>query len=98
MNIIKNFNFNLSNIILEVLVNLIILFFLINSFINIDLLKTSQMVLLSVLVSNVYIINKKVLRNRKKDKNCKVKWSPILIGFGFGIVNFLFLLLLKKIF
>ena len=83
-----------DSILLEVLVNGFVLFFLFSSFVNIDLLKMPQIVVLSTIIMNGYLINKKVLRGKK----CKINLKQILAGVGIGIFNFIFLFMLKKIF
>ena len=82
------------NIVLDILVNFFLVFFLINAFLNLDLLKTTQSILLSVLIINAYIINKKIIRNKK----CHINWKQILVACGIGIANFFFLLALRKLF
>ena len=83
-----------ENIILEILVNGGGLFFLFSAFVNIDLLKMHQIAIMSIIVINGYLLNKKILRT----KDCKVSIKQILMGFGFAIFNFLFLLVIAKIF
>ena len=53
-----------------------------------------HVVILSLIVMNGYLINKKVLRAEK----CKINIKQILVALGFGIVNFAILFLIKKIF
>ena len=82
-----------NQIILEILVNGIALYFLASSFLNIDLLKISQVLILSTIISNAYLINKKVLRNKK----CEVNIKQIGVGLAIAIASLLFLSSLKKI-
>ena len=81
-------------IIFDIFINGTLLFFFINAFLNIDVLKISQIILLSILVINGYIINKKILRENK----CRISWKQVLTAFGIGLTNMLFLIFAKKIF
>ena len=83
-----------ENIILEVLVNGGILFFLFSAFVNIDLLKMHQIAILSIIVINAYVLNKKILRKN----TCKISLKQILVALGIGIFNFIFLFIVSKIF
>ena len=84
----------INRIALEILVNGLSLFLLFSAFVNIDLLKLYQIVILSLIVMNGYLINKKVLRSKK----CNINIKQILVALGFGIVNFIILLIIKKLF
>lgn len=84
----------IENIILEVLVNGFILFFLFSAFINIDLLKMHQIAIMGIIISHGYLLNKKVLRNH----TCKLSYKQILVALAIGIVNFGFLFAISKIF
>jgi hypothetical protein len=83
-----------QQILLEILVNGFALFFLFNAFINLDLLKIPQMFILSTIIMNAYLINKKTLRN----KQCNINIKQIGVGLGIGFVNLIILIILKKIF
>jgi len=83
-----------ENIILEILVNGGALFFLFSAFINIDLLKMHQIAIISLVITNGYLLNKKILRNGK----CKISLKQILIALGIAIFNFGFLLMISKLF
>lgn len=85
---------NILKIILEILVNVILGFFLLASFINIDLIGPFQILILSVIIMNAYLINKKVLRRN----DCKIDYKPIVVGIGISFVYFIFLNIIKKIF
>ena len=76
------------------MVNGVLGYFLLVSFLNIDLLKPLQILLLSVLIMNAYLINKKILRT----KTCTIDYQPVLIGFGIGLANMVFLIVVKKLF
>lgn len=82
------------NILLDIIVNGLLGIFLVISFLHLDLLKIYQILLISVLIMNSYLINKKVLRR----KDCKVNYKPVIIGLGIGLVNFIFLNIIRKIF
>lgn len=84
-----------ENILLEILVNGTTLFFLFSSFVNIDLLRVSQIILLSSIIINAYLINKKVLRQNNK---CNINLKQILTAFGIGLFNLIFFIGIKTIF
>lgn len=84
----------IKKVALDVLVNALSLFLLFSAFVNIDLLKIYQIVILSIIIMNGYLINKKILRSNK----CKINIKQIFVALGFGFVNFLILLIIKKIF
>jgi len=50
---------NYNNLILKIIINGGTLFLLFNSFVNIDLLKMFQIFILSSIVTNTYLLNKK---------------------------------------
>ena len=81
-------------ILLEILINGTAFFLLFNSFLNLDLMTLPQIAIFASIIMNGYLINKKVLR----DKKCKISYTQLGVAFGIGVVNFIFLGLLKKIF
>lgn len=84
----------IENIILEVLVNGGSLFFLFSAFVNIDLLKMHQIVIVSLIIGNGYLLNKKILRKNQ----CNLSYKQILVALSIAIINFIFLILVSKIF
>lgn len=84
----------LDNILLQVLINGMILFLLFSSFVNMDLLKIHQIAILSIIVINGYLLNKKLLQK----EDCKLSWKQILVGLGMGVSNFIILFVIKRIF
>ena len=84
----------IENTILQILVNGITIYFVLGSFFNIDLLKLSQILILSIVIMNGYLINKKVLRENK----CNINFKQIGVAVGMAIVNILILIIMKKIF
>ena len=85
---------NYQKIILEILVNGIGLYFLVAIFLNIDLIKIPQILLISFILMNGYLINKKVLRS----KECNISMKQTGIAFGMSLVCMIILLILQKIF
>ena len=84
----------IRKVLLDILVNGTTLYLLFISFLNIDLMKMYQALILSAIIINVYLINRKVLR---KDE-CDLGWKQVGVALGIGFVNFFFLLGFKKIF
>lgn len=74
---------NILQILSQLLVNGITFFLLLNIFINIDLLKTTQIFIISSILLNVYLINKKVLFNKK----CKFSYKQLGISVSISLIN-----------
>ena len=83
-----------NNIPLEILVNGLTIFLLFSSFVNIDKLKMYHILILSSIVTNGYLINKKILRKER----CKIGVKQILVASSIGVANFAFLMMFRKLF
>lgn len=86
---------NIRNILLQILVNGLTMFFLFAIFMNIDLLNISRMVIMSVIVTQAYLVNKKL---RMTNKKCVITFKQIGIALGFGMVTTYFFSIIRKLF
>ena len=84
----------IRKLLLDLLVNGTTLYLLFISFLNIDLMKMYQALILSAIIINVYLINRKVLRKEE----CDLGWKQVVVAIGIGIANFFLLFVFKKMF